>query len=53
MAEGIARESKKEGGSWALRFCIIFETENGQSERRTAFGAVAYGFHTVALGPIQ
>ncbi len=39
VAEGIARGRKKEGGSWTVRFCNIFETESGRIKRLTAFGA--------------
>lgn len=39
VAEGVARGSKKGGGSWAVRFCNIFETQDGRIKRLTAFGA--------------
>lgn len=39
VAEGTARGPKKEGGSWTVQFCDIFELENGQVKRLSSFGA--------------
>jgi ketosteroid isomerase-like protein len=38
VVEGIARGAKKEGGSWTVRFCDIFELADGKVARLTAFG---------------
>jgi uncharacterized protein len=39
LAEGTAHGTKKEGGSWTVQFCDIFELENGKVKRLTSFGA--------------
>jgi limonene-1,2-epoxide hydrolase len=39
VVEGVARGAKKEGGSWTVRFCDIFEVEDGKVARLNAFGA--------------
>ncbi|MGC2035393.1 MAG: nuclear transport factor 2 family protein [Thermoplasmata archaeon] len=39
VAEGTARVTPKEGGSFSVRFCDIFELENGKVKRLSSFGA--------------
>ena len=39
VVEGTARGAKKDGGSWQVEFCDIFELENGKVNRLRAFGA--------------
>jgi uncharacterized protein len=39
VVEGTASGAKKEGGRWTVQFCDLFELENGQVTRLTAFAA--------------
>jgi uncharacterized protein len=38
VAEGFARGSKKEGGTWARHFCDTFEIQNGKVKRISTHG---------------
>jgi ketosteroid isomerase-like protein len=40
VAEGIARVFKKDGSILPVRFCDIFELEDGKVKRLSSFGAV-------------
>jgi len=40
VVEGTARGAKEDGGSWTLRFCDIFEVDNGRVKRVTMYHAV-------------
>jgi uncharacterized protein len=40
IVEGIARVHKKDGRNFAVRFCNIFELENGKIQRKSSFGAL-------------
>lgn len=40
VAEGTAHVTKKDGGALAVRFCDIFELENGRIKRKSSFGAL-------------
>jgi ketosteroid isomerase-like protein len=40
VAEGTARVRKKDGGILTVRFCDIFELENGKVKRLNSFGAL-------------
>lgn len=40
IAEGICHVTKKDGGSLNVRFCNIFELENGKIKRQDSFGAL-------------
>lgn len=40
VAEGIVRVAKKDGRSFVVRFCNIFEIEHGQLRRKSSFGAL-------------
>jgi uncharacterized protein len=40
VVEGIARVHKKDGRAFAVRFCNIFELENGKIQRKSSFGAL-------------
>ena len=39
VAEGTVTGMRKDGGSWAVQFCDIFELEAGKIRRMTSFGA--------------
>ncbi|HTW55123.1 MAG TPA: nuclear transport factor 2 family protein [Thermoplasmata archaeon] len=43
VAEGIARGASKDGEPWTVRFCNIFELENGLVKRLTTFGVSVKG----------
>jgi SnoaL-like domain len=38
VAEGFARGTKKEGGTWTVHFCDTFEIENGKVKRISSHG---------------
>jgi uncharacterized protein len=38
VVEGFARGAKKEGGTWTVRFCDIYEIENGKFQRISTHG---------------
>jgi hypothetical protein len=38
VAEGFARGSKKEGGTWTVHFCDTFEVKDGKVERVSSHG---------------
>jgi len=38
VAEGMAHGSTKEGHPWTVRFCDIFEVEDGKVKRMTSIG---------------
>jgi hypothetical protein len=40
VVEGICHVTKKDGGSLRVRFCNIFELQNGQVRRQDSFGAL-------------
>jgi uncharacterized protein len=40
VVEGTARGAKEDGGFWTLRFCDIFEVDNGRVKRVTMYHAV-------------
>lgn len=40
VVEGICHVTKKDGGSLNVRFCNIFELENGKVKRQDSFGAL-------------
>lgn len=40
VAEGIVRVAKKDGRSFLVRFCNIFEIEHGRLRRKSSFGAL-------------
>lgn len=40
VEEGIARVTKKDGRTFTVRFCNIYELENGTVKRKTSFGAL-------------
>jgi ketosteroid isomerase-like protein len=40
VAEGTVQITKKDGHTFAVRFCDIYEFENGKVKRKTSFGAV-------------
>jgi uncharacterized protein len=38
VVEGFARGSKKDGGTWTVRFCDIYEIEDGKFKRVSTHG---------------
>jgi uncharacterized protein len=40
VVEGIAHVHKKDGRNFAVRYCNIFELENGKIKRKSSFGAL-------------
>ena len=40
VVEGIAHVHKKDGRNLAVRYCNIFELENGKIKRKSSFGAL-------------
>ena len=38
VVEGFARGRKKEGGSWTVHFCDVYEIENGKFKRISTHG---------------
>ena len=40
LVEGIAHVHKKDGRNFAVRYCNIFELENGKIKRKSSFGAL-------------
>jgi uncharacterized protein len=40
VVEGTAHVRKKDGRHFAVRFCNIFEVENGKIKRKSSFGAL-------------
>ncbi|HTP53763.1 MAG TPA: nuclear transport factor 2 family protein [Thermoplasmata archaeon] len=43
VVEGVAHVHKKDGRNLAVRFCNIFELENGKIRRKSSFGALLAG----------
>jgi uncharacterized protein len=40
VLEGVAHVHKKDGRNFAVRYCNIFELENGKIKRKSSFGAL-------------
>jgi ketosteroid isomerase-like protein len=40
VVEGVANVHKKDGSNFAVRYCNIFELENGKIKRKSSFGAL-------------
>ncbi|MFY9716779.1 MAG: nuclear transport factor 2 family protein [Thermoplasmata archaeon] len=40
VVEGLAHVHKKDGRNFAVRYCNIFELENGRIKRKSSFGAL-------------
>ncbi|HKV90408.1 MAG TPA: nuclear transport factor 2 family protein [Thermoplasmata archaeon] len=40
VAEGVAHVTKKDGRTFDVRYCNIFELENGKIKRKSSFGAL-------------